>query len=726
MLFRSAQLDRLSGGRASRLRADDELVKLAEPFINQQARFRGGDHPTLWTWDAPNNRLTSVVASKAEAEEYYAVRTLRWALERNPNSVPAQEQFLAVTTERGVERAAGKDLAASDPALYRILAAAPAGTLVGLLDQAMTDKRTSLAVGLAEVLAARGDRAAADSGDPKRPGVLVKALDYPDFRVQFAAAQGLLRAPGAAAHGRQARIVEILRKAAAAEADAPGSKSVGRALVADPVDTRGEKTARYLREMGYAVERVPTGRALIRRANRAADYDLIVLDRHVVAPTLADTLAQLRSDAVAGSRPIMLVASSDQPAPVGLEQLLARLAALTLVLPDDADKKQPVTVEPPFTFDPRRPVTDEAAEREGIRKRRDVQLKLLFDRRLARLEQFVAASELPTSRDLTTRLADRLPQLVLSALAAKYGVSPASAPRTFDRLQYHTDLLARQPSAASLDRLPTTGLARLVETLEGSVGDRREFDALTGRLLATLSGPGPSARDVQAEAALTRLAKLYPAVTVIPEPFTVGETKPDGVGFGLREDVAVATRQPADKPLSPDSRKRMASQAVRWLRALAVGENSGYDIRPAEPALRQALRDDELAPDAIDAVGKIASAEAQQDLLTLALSAGRPLPLRVRAARHAVRHIQTYGRYVAPSQAADVGKSAGNEADPELRAYLLVIEQLAGGKPGDLGRLMSAFPAPLPQPSAPPAPDGAEKKPDDKPPAEKKDGEKKE
>ena len=695
--FAVAQLDRLSGGRSGRLKADDELVKLSEPFASHTARFRGGDRPTLWAW--VGDKLTAVPATKAEAEEYFAVRNLRWALAAAPNSPAAQELFLAVTTERAVERGAGRDLASGDPVLFRILAAAPAGTLVSLLDAALTEKKTSLAVGLTEVLASRGDRAAAVSDDPARPAVLVKALDSPDFRVQFAAAQGLLRAPGAATHGRQARIVDILRKAVAAEPGVPGEKTVGRALVADPVEVRGEKSARYLRQMGYAVERLATGRALLLRANRAADYDLIVLDRHVVAPTVADTLAQLRSS---GSRPVMLVASADTPAPVGVEQLLARLTALAFSLPDDADRANPLAVDAPFTFDPRRPVLDEAKERADLRTRRDAQLLRLFERRLAKLNQFVAAADLPVSRELQARLGDRLPHLVLTGLAARYGVSPTSAPRTFDRLQYYADLIARRPVAAAVfDKLPTTGLARLVETLEGSVSDRAGYDALTGRLLATLGGPGPTAADAQAEAALTRLAKLYPAVTVIPEPFAVGEAPANGVGFGLRQDVAVATRQPEDKPLTPEARRRMAVQAVRWLRALAVGENAGFDIGPAEGALRQAMRDDELAPDAIDAVGKIKSAEAQQDLVTLALSPGRPLPLRVRAARHAVRHVQTYGRFLAPAQAADIGKQAGNEADPELRSYLLVIEQLAGGKPGDLGKLMSDYPAPLPKMAAP-------------------------
>lgn len=715
--FAAVQLDRLSGGRAGRLKAEDELARLAEPFVNRTARFRGGDRPTLWGWDAERQTVVAVPATKPEAEEFFAVRNLRWALEKNPNCPEAQELFLTVTTERAVERAGLRDLASADPTLYRILAAAPSGTLVSLLDRALSEKRTSLAVGLSAVLALRGDRAAATS-TVNRPAVLVRALDYPDFRVQFAAAQGLLRAGNTAQHGKNARIVEVLTRAAAAEPDAPGGASIGRALVADPLDVRGDKTARYLRQMGYSVERLSSGRALIRRAGRAADYDLIVIDRHIAAPTVSDTLAQLRSDVTAGGRPVVLVASGDRPAPVGVEPLLARLAALALLLPDELDARNPIKVPPPFSYDPRRAVIDEDKERADRRAVRDRELSLLLDRRLAKLQQFVAAADLPPSPALADRLTDRLPHLLLTGFVTKYGVSAESAPRTFARLQYHADILARRPvSEAALNRLPVSGLERLVETLENSLQEKAEFDQLVVGLMATVPTAGPSADELRAADALGRLAKLYPAVSVIPEPFTPGVASP-AVGFGFRQEIGEATRQPANQPVAPDLRRALAKQAVGWLRALAVGENPGYDIRPAEPALRQALRDDELAPDAIDAVGKIGSAEAQQDLVNVALSLGRPLPLRVRAARAAARHVQTFGRLAGGGQAADVAKQAAAEADPELRANLLLVDQLLAGKPGDLGRLMSAYPAPLPNP---PAAAPAEPKPEEKKPDEKKD-----
>jgi CheY-like chemotaxis protein len=709
--FATATLDRLTGGRATNANPTAELVKIADKFARKQARFRSPEPIPLWTWDAGRLNVSKTPATKSQAEEYYAVRAAKWALELSPSDVAAQEIFLATTTERAVERSGGlRELAATDPSLYRILAAAPTGMLVGLLDQALADNRSDLALGLTQVLAARSDRAAVDGPSERKPGVLVKALDYPDPRVQLAAAVGLLRAPGAPTHGKTARVVEVLRRAAAADTD-PTARA-GKALVADPLDARADKTVRYLRELGYATERFRTGRELLLRAYRAADYDLIVLDRHAVNPELTDVLGQLRSAAVSSGRPVLVVASADKVGNPPLEHLLLRLAVLAAVTDPPAT---PVT--PPFFFDPRRTVADEEKERADNRALRDRQFAELFAARLARLARLVESANLGPNRDLAARLDLRLPQLVLAALAAQYPVSPTSAPDTARRLTGYTDLIRQQPAyAAALDAAPTTVLARIVEQLEGQLDGkpqlRAEFEGMMTRLDPTTLAIAPDGvRDPVLEAQLTRLARRYPLVSVIPEPFSVG-----GEGFGFRQDVERATAQPGGKP-DPATRKQAAKTAVEWLRRLAVGEVTGYDIRPAEPALRQALKDDELADAALDALARIPTAEAQQDLFTVAVAA-RPVPLRVKAAGLTVRHIQKFGKYIPVAQLGDLGNQAAAEPNPELRANLLVVQQLIAGKPGDVGQLMADYPIPLPQPPKP-APDAGEKKPDEKKPDDK-------
>src|SRR5205807_1710223 len=58
------------------------LVRAAERFWNHEARFDGGQTATVWRWTG--NALEGVPASPSQAEEYYGLRDLRWALEIDP------------------------------------------------------------------------------------------------------------------------------------------------------------------------------------------------------------------------------------------------------------------------------------------------------------------------------------------------------------------------------------------------------------------------------------------------------------------------------------------------------------------------------------------------------------------------------------------------------------------------------------------------------------------
>ncbi|HET6572329.1 MAG TPA: hypothetical protein VFG68_01915 [Fimbriiglobus sp.] len=702
--FASATLETLAGAGATRRKPEAELVAFADRFARGTARFRTPDRIRLWTWDPAKMTVTVTDASKAQAEEYYALKYLRWALDLRPSDPAAQELFLTVAIERGVQRARFRDLAEADPVLFELLAAAPSEMLNNMLALAIVEKRTALTFGLTALLAIRADRTAAAGPAPGKPGVFVKALDYPDPRVQFAAAVGLLKAPVQATHGKPARVVEVLRRAAAAEAPPEGAKEQARALIADPGDARSEKIATFLRSLGYATERFPTGRALMRRAARAADYDLVVIDRHIGDPVLADLLAMAKADANIARRPVLVVASADAPKPVPLDLMLLRLALLIAVTETSATQ-----VPPPFAFDPTRPVLDEAQARAELGQLRDQRLLGLYDVRLPRLARLVDAAGLPLSRGLQARLDLRLPQFTYAALAAEYPVSAQSAPEVFRRYQVQNSLVRKQPELATPIEVTTEGLGRLVEQLEAALDTarRERYEQLLARVdREALMLPPDTSRDREAERRIENLLRNYPRVKVTPEPY--GPT-------GLAADIRAATTDASQLPQDPATRRRDARIAVLWLRRLAVGEIPGYDVRPAGAALRHALRDDALAEDAIDAVGRLPSAEAQQDLLFLALSTGKPTPLRVKAGDQTIRHIQSFGKLTPANQVAALAKAADAETDNSLKARLRTIHQLLVGKPEDFGALMSRYPLPVPRPAAPKEPDpmpqpGKEKK----------------
>lgn len=696
--FASFALDSLTGGTFTRRPAAPELVKLARPLATRTARFASGDRVKIWTFDPAKSTITAVDATAAQASDYFAVRNLRWALERAPDNAAAQELFLALTVERAVEKAHFGDVLQADPNLLPVLAAAPSETLVGMLDRAMADRRTALALGLTQVLSARSDKLAAGGGS--RPSVFVAGLDYPDARVQLAAAVGLLKVPGAVPAGKAARVVEVLRRAAAVEPAPAGTAAVGRALIADPNDFRSDRLAAYLRTLGYAAERFATGRGLARRVATAADADLIFVDRHIADPELRDLLFAIRADADAARRPLFVVASADKVAPVPADRLFLRLAYLVAVTETSA-----IEVPPPFAYDPRRPVLPaaEPQRRADIATTRDKLLGELFKLRLARLERLVAGANLPRTEALQSLLDIRLPQLTYAALAAEYPITETSAPETLTAFESRTRLLANNPRLVYSTRgVRTDDLAKLVEELDGALDAprRQKFEQMLARTDPAVLGLPP---DVPGDPALTdrlgRVARHVGGVTVIPEPFSAAS---------LRADIQKGVTDPAQLPVPAAVKRQNARLALEYLRRMAVGEIPGFDVRPAGPALRAALRDDELADIAIDGVARLGTAEAQQDLLTVAIGLGRPAPLRLKAADRAVQHVQTFGRLVTGPQLDALNQTAASEPNADLRSRLAILSQLLAAKPGDLSDLIRRFPLPVPAVRPAPVPEKKE------------------
>mgnify|MGYP002780553737 CR=1 FL=1 len=684
--------------------ADVELYNLAKPFAEKKAEFKSLDavanKVTVWTWDAAKLNVFPTVTTKPQAEEFYGYRYLRWALERNPGNVPAQELFLTFASERAVERSKFGVLSKSEPAAYQLLAASPSPMLIRLLDQAMKDQNTPLAFALAQGLADRAEKAAVnptvvelpDGKKVEKPAVLVRALDYPEPRVQLVAAIGLLRIPGPPLHGKQARVVDILKRAAGAEPPAAGTSNTGRALVVDPSDMRADRVGKYLADLGFATERFTSGRDVIRRIHKASDFDLVVLDRHIANPELGDILAQLSDDANLARRPVLVVASTDKAVPVPLDQMLLRLAGLVAVTETDEP-----AVTPPFSIDPRKPLPDDLQkETRRIAAARDKEFEGIFLSRLARLKRLVAAANLPADKNLQARLDLRLPQFTWAAIMAEYLVTPESAPETVRRFEaINTVVLSRPELTGMSDKVNTDGVVRLIEQIQTNMDAERfaRLDAMRKRIPpATLGLPPNSGRDLLLEDRLARLVGKRKGMTVIPEPYSL---------VGFEDDVKAAVQDPGAMPRDPAEKRLAAKYAVEWLRRIALNEVPGYDVRPAEPALKTALREDELAEPAIDALSRIPTADAQQDLLNVALAGTRPAEIRFRAADRAQLHIQAFGKLIPATQAAAIAPAAEMEKVGDLKGKLLVLQQLLVGTPNEIVGLIPKYPNPLTPPAAP-------------------------
>lgn len=696
----------------------DELTRLSIPVTQRKALFYTGDPAAkrvkVWTWDAEKNNVKPNDFSTAQAEEYYAVRNLKWAAERDPSSETVQRVMLGFVTERAVERGRFMPPAVANPASYTLLSAAPSPLLIDLLDEAIRDKRTALAFGVAHALGDRAERAAAEPstrpGGDSRPAVLVRALDYPDDRVQLAAAVALLKVPVSRPTGANSRVVDILRRALAADPGNTSAESKGKALVVDPSPLRSARVAGMLRQIGYAVEITTTNRDMIRRIHRSADIDLFLIDHHAANPELRDTLVTLTADA-SGRKPVLVIASSERPTEVPFEALLLRLALLIAVTETDV-----IDIPIPAALDPRKDGEQNDQIRKETAKERDKRLDAVFTARLARLKRLVAAASLsPVNLDLHARLELRLPHLTYAVLAAEFPVTEASAPITFKKYEMVSKLMANRddPPKATRD-VPTDDLRRLIEKLETAVSPELNQKLETLRLAVDSDAMGIArdhSRDSVLEDRLTAAVRPFKFASVIPEPLS---------SQALSDNVRAAVQDPADLPRAPAEKAASAKLAAEWLHGLATGTVPGYDINPASSALRSSLRSDELAPVVVDAVARLPIPEAQQDLLNVALGGSRPTALRVRAAEATVRHAQQFGPHATPAQKAAIGPTAVAEKDAELKGKLAVLFGYYSGTPADFAKAIRLFQAGMIEPPATPK-SKDEKAPAPMPEADKKD-----
>ncbi len=180
--------------------------------------------------------------------------------------------------------------------------------ITSVLERALDDHRPAVILPAVKALGDMGDVRAGRPGDRGQPALL-RALDYPDRRVQMAAADALMRVPGEPAPQTAGRIVEVWRRALAAE---PTAKAVPKIIVGYFDDAIDNRVADAVRKSGYDPIEVRTGREVLKRLNEAADVDLVLIDEALPDPGLASLLAQLRADVHFGRVPVVLTVSRER------------------------------------------------------------------------------------------------------------------------------------------------------------------------------------------------------------------------------------------------------------------------------------------------------------------------------------------------------------------------------------------------------------------------------
>ena len=327
------------------------LTREAEKFYYHRVPFISAEAVDVWQWQ--NNKLISQTMTASRAEEYYGLRFAGQALDLDPAYEPAQVVFTSLAVEKGFERAGiDQPLEKGAPDVKELLRVVSPDLLIVTLERALSDHRIPVILGTARTLGDLGEVRALRPRTQREPGLL-RALNYPDRRVQLAAADALLRIPNPEPYRISARIVEVLRRFCAADAKA-------RVLVADGNKNRGDEVAKTVQTAGYDTEVLTTGADVLRRLSEAADVDALIINvdagqkllpqnpippsrparaPQVIGPAnatkyslpdlgLPSFLAQLRADINFGLIPAIILIGQDQAGttPAEFERDLRRLA----------------------------------------------------------------------------------------------------------------------------------------------------------------------------------------------------------------------------------------------------------------------------------------------------------------------------------------------------------------------------------------------------------------
>jgi CheY-like chemotaxis protein len=287
----------LQGVDESRLpAAKGMLAREAERFYQGKVTLGDPKAVGVWRWDGKGvvrGWPGAETITADQANEYWGLRFARQALNIDPAYRPAQVVFLglAVRSRPGPETA--ELLARSSPEL-----------ILELLDRALKEQRRAEILGTIAALRDRAEVRARRPGANAEPS-LVKALYYPDPRVQMAAVEALLVIPGSPTPKTSLRIIEIL----SGQLTPLAVSTPGRRVLVARADPAWRARARdAVIAAGAEPILVSTGRDLMRQLRAHADVDAVLLDSRLPDPGLAYLLANLRQDVDYGRVPVLLAA----------------------------------------------------------------------------------------------------------------------------------------------------------------------------------------------------------------------------------------------------------------------------------------------------------------------------------------------------------------------------------------------------------------------------------
>jgi hypothetical protein len=666
------------------------LTREAETYYRHKGRFASATRLALWRWDATEKRLVNALpgvpteedllkGTEAERaakwrlaqdgyEEYYARRFLTQALQLDPTYEPAQRLMLLVRIDKATSRQAiGKPLPAE---LQTLLARTNPDLITKILEQAISEDQVPVILAMVQALGELADVRAArpvSRGEPP----LVRALNYPDRRVQMAAAEAMMRIPARPSLVAAGRVVEVFQKAADASLlDTAGAKPrVPKILVAfgeigaklGDANDRGRLVETAVKAAGLEVVRVKSGREVERALVERNDIDGVLLDVKIANPELPFVLSRIRESANAGNLPLWLVLPGDSAAALAVRR--ARIVVELQNLTHRRTELEAERVELERTL--RSP--DYSGTNTGLvlrdRTIREILEGIRPENRRAAVERIMLMTTgIRIQSDERVRTVEK--QAVLKELEPWLFLFPK------ERSDHLRDVIEKMGLAKDdKERLGyETELSLLVRELFSlSIRDaesywRAEMKQIDRDLS---SAPGDCAPSVR------RLAEHYRNTWVIEDSVAVNGRLLAALFAPLRDDGASV------KALSKEEVADYGRRALSWLTRIGTHQHPGYDISPATETLFRALASPDLKEDlvfaVVDAVAQLPGKKPQSEFANVVLNAKRKPAERYAAMSALLNHIQKNGLGLPRQQLDALRELADKEPDPQVKGRITLL-----------------------------------------------------
>jgi HEAT repeat protein len=380
--------------------AVEELHKVTrELFRDRLVPVEDADPQIVWGWDEAQSAVVPLNLTPEQLRDRLAERLGQQLLALAPERRDVQTLQLAILLARDGQsllKGAGLPKGAGTVAdTAQSVGAERVGDALALALDEHRGEAALAALAILERIATVGDIAGPSS---TRESPVVRALNAPDRRVQFAAARTILQIDPSEQFPESSRVVEILVRALAGENEL-------KAVIVHPSAEKGTRFSGQMSELGFNPLLFNAGTAGFKEVVARNDVAVVVLHANMIRWPVSETLANLRADSRSKGIPVILV--GDERTAPALRKLGSRYDKVTVVNETQTAADLELQAKPMF----RGIRNDELTESERLSQRNEA---LLWLDHLANTRRYKVFPIERAEKNLLTLLNE--PELVATGL----------------------------------------------------------------------------------------------------------------------------------------------------------------------------------------------------------------------------------------------------------------------------------------------------------------------